>query len=112
MTIHPCAGHACDHCHLCDVEGICCASVSTSDVPGLVADAALVDRLRSALAEDADRPNGFFGRLTSDATQSVLDVLAMPHSRVAPKARSILELEPSRSIPPILQEKTHDTAPA
>lgn len=24
---HPCDGHACDHCYLCDVVGICCASV-------------------------------------------------------------------------------------
>lgn len=23
---HPCAGHACDHCLVCDVEGRCCAS--------------------------------------------------------------------------------------
>jgi hypothetical protein len=24
---HPCDGHPCDHCYLCDVVGICCASV-------------------------------------------------------------------------------------
>jgi len=24
---HPCDGHACDHCYLCDVVGICCATV-------------------------------------------------------------------------------------
>lgn len=28
---HPCDGHlaSCDHCYLCDVVGICCASVSS-----------------------------------------------------------------------------------
>lgn len=27
---HPCEGHlaSCDHCYLCDVAGVCCASVS------------------------------------------------------------------------------------
>lgn len=24
---HPCDGHPCDHCYLCDVVGICCATV-------------------------------------------------------------------------------------
>ena len=24
---HPCDGHACDHCYLCDVVGVCFASV-------------------------------------------------------------------------------------
>ena len=29
---HPCAGHmdTCDHCYLCDVVGVCCASVPSS----------------------------------------------------------------------------------
>jgi hypothetical protein len=29
MTTHPCHGHldSCDHCYLCDVVGVCCASV-------------------------------------------------------------------------------------
>lgn len=28
MSSHPCADHSCDHCYLCDVVGVCCASVS------------------------------------------------------------------------------------
>jgi hypothetical protein len=24
---HPCDGHDCDHCYLCDVVGVCCATV-------------------------------------------------------------------------------------
>jgi hypothetical protein len=28
MTAHPCVGHACDHCYLCDVLGVCCSTVS------------------------------------------------------------------------------------
>jgi hypothetical protein len=31
MTGHPCAGHACDHCFLCDVVGVCCGSVSAAE---------------------------------------------------------------------------------
>lgn len=27
---HPCDGHACDHCYLCDVVGICCATVPST----------------------------------------------------------------------------------
>lgn len=27
---HPCAGHPCDHCYLCDVVGICCQTVPAS----------------------------------------------------------------------------------
>jgi hypothetical protein len=36
---HPCSGHACDHCYLCDVVGICCASVSVEVRARLMADA-------------------------------------------------------------------------
>lgn len=25
---HPCDGHPCDHCYLCDVVGICCMTVA------------------------------------------------------------------------------------
>lgn len=27
---HPCADHACDHCHMCDVLGICCSTGRTA----------------------------------------------------------------------------------
>lgn len=27
---HPCDGHACDHCYLCDVVGVCCATVPSA----------------------------------------------------------------------------------
>lgn len=31
--MHPCSGHmaTCDHCFVCDVVGICCASVSAAE---------------------------------------------------------------------------------
>jgi hypothetical protein len=25
---HPCAGHPCDHCYLCDIVGVCCQTVA------------------------------------------------------------------------------------
>ena len=25
---HPCDGHSCDHCYICDVVGICCMALS------------------------------------------------------------------------------------
>jgi hypothetical protein len=28
---HPCDGHRCDHCYLCDVVGVCCATVSPDE---------------------------------------------------------------------------------
>lgn len=31
MNAHPCAGHSCDHCYICDHLGICCGSVSAAD---------------------------------------------------------------------------------
>lgn len=27
MTHHPCDGHGCDHCYICDTLGICCGTV-------------------------------------------------------------------------------------
>jgi hypothetical protein len=27
-TPHPCAGHPCDHCYVCDVLHVCCCSIS------------------------------------------------------------------------------------
>jgi|ERR1700733_3819547 len=33
MSPHPCADHmaSCDHCYLCDVVGVCCASVPVAE---------------------------------------------------------------------------------
>jgi hypothetical protein len=51
---HPCAGHSCDHCYVCDVLGICCASVPNGQVAQLEAeDQAQRDRLHTAIAQDA-----------------------------------------------------------
>jgi hypothetical protein len=30
MTAHPCGNHPCDHCHQCDVLGVCCAASGPS----------------------------------------------------------------------------------
>ncbi|HVE45133.1 MAG TPA: hypothetical protein VNA57_00095 [Acidimicrobiales bacterium] len=53
-TLHPCAGHACDHCATCDVRGICCASIKAPVAATVTAtsDTGSLANLRSALAED------------------------------------------------------------
>ncbi len=53
---HPCASHmaSCDHCYLCDVVGICCATLTASQRAQL--EAAIqspVGGLRVAIAEEA-----------------------------------------------------------
>lgn len=52
---HPCAGHDCDHCYLCDVVGVCCATVTPDQRALLEAEhrATPSDRLRAAIAQDA-----------------------------------------------------------
>src|ERR1700691_4954968 len=30
MSPHPCDGHPCDHCYICDVVGVCCTTVTPS----------------------------------------------------------------------------------
>jgi hypothetical protein len=49
---HPCEGHACDHCYLCDVRGICCGTVRATQAQA-VAEVAEDAALRAAVAEDA-----------------------------------------------------------
>jgi hypothetical protein len=53
-TSHPCNGHACDHCYVCDVVGVCCASISAADRARLEVDArASTNRLRATIVQDA-----------------------------------------------------------
>lgn len=56
MSPHPCAGHPCDHCYLCDVVGICCLTVR-----GVASAASSVSRpdsdeaLRQAVIAETER---------------------------------------------------------
>lgn len=49
MPCHPCTGHACDHCSICEDVGICCASSRSAAV---TANAGTLSDLRDALAEN------------------------------------------------------------
>jgi hypothetical protein len=58
VTTHPCVpDHPCDHCYLCDVVGVCCATVSSGQRAQLEADLVLRDeRLREAIMRETARP--------------------------------------------------------
>ena len=54
MACHPCQGHACDHCWLCEL-GICCMSANQSGAASNSTghDTGTLSDLREALTEDA-----------------------------------------------------------
>lgn len=66
MTGHPCAGHmaTCDHCYLCDVVGVCCATVPQGG--GIDAQAVELDRLRQAIVSEAASTPTLADRLRSE----------------------------------------------
>ncbi len=67
---HPCASHACDHCYLCDVVGICCSTVSSGQRAQLEAsDQAQRERLYRAIAQEAVTTPTLTGLVRSDATK-------------------------------------------
>lgn len=56
---HPCAGHPCDHCFLCDVVGVCCQTVDAARVDRHPDDAlrqAILAECRATAADLADSP--------------------------------------------------------
>lgn len=52
---HPCDGHPCDHCYLCDVVGVCCTTVSPDERRRLEGkhQSSPSDRLHAAVLRDA-----------------------------------------------------------
>jgi hypothetical protein len=56
MNPHPCNGHACDHCYLCDVVGVCCRTVTPDQRALLEAEhrATPSDRLHNTIIRDAE----------------------------------------------------------
>lgn len=53
---HPCAGHGCDHCYLCDVVGICCATGARATSAST--DCLHSQALREALVQEAPTFSG------------------------------------------------------
>jgi hypothetical protein len=54
MSPHPCDGHSCDHCYLCDVVGICCMTITPQQREQLEADDGTQrERLRTAIVLEA-----------------------------------------------------------
>lgn len=69
---HPCDGHVCDHCYLCDVVGVCCSSVSAAERQQL--EASLRQRLNplySAVRRDVIQAKALHDAIVQDASAEV-----------------------------------------
>ncbi len=67
---HPCSGHACDHCYLCDVVGVCCASVPVEVAARLIADTQRPDyQLGPAIAAEAESTVSLRALIRGEAQQ-------------------------------------------
>lgn len=76
--LHPCADHACDHCHTCDNLGICCASVPTTTATMAMTtkpDTGSLTDLRTALAEDAENGQTSLSNLRDLVAMTATDPL-------------------------------------
>jgi hypothetical protein len=69
---HPCDGHSCDHCFVCDHIGVCCSSLTQAEKDALFASGGVVRSpvLQARLAE-LRREWGDFSRLLSRGTVPV-----------------------------------------
>jgi hypothetical protein len=91
---HPCDGHACDHCYLCDVVGVCCLTVATGrkthDQSAVASNV-----LRAAIVADAETVPGLPELVRLEARQypvglvaaSRLGLLAAPFAGPIPNSR-------------------------
>lgn len=50
---HPCEGHDCDHCYLCEVVGVCCATVPPRQWVQPVAADLQAERFRQLVVQEA-----------------------------------------------------------
>jgi hypothetical protein len=109
MTGHPCAAHmaSCDHCYLCDVLGICCASISPSQRALLAASVpAQWDRLRAAIVEEA-------GTVPSLDELVRIDAVCQRPARLLPKPLSLsLPEAGAERIPNDSRKEVLDVIPA
>jgi hypothetical protein len=76
---HPCDSHACDHCYLCDVVGICCMTVSSGQRAQLEAEhrTGSSDWLHAAILADAQHVPAFADLVRLDALSRTI---ALPAS--------------------------------
>lgn len=94
MTGHPCAGHACDHCYLCDVLGICCATIPAEQRAQLEAGRhAQPEALHAAIVQEAGTAPSLSELVRLDAGGSSSGALLPAAARLgllaAPAANSL-----------------------
>jgi hypothetical protein len=73
LTGHPCADHPCDHCYVCDVLGVCCASISPEQRAQLEAAAQACDaeRFRQAIMAEAGQLVTLANLISAEASRHV-----------------------------------------
>ena len=74
---HPCDGHACDHCYLCDVVGICCATVP-SGPPAVAASCPDTGQLRQAVIDETKNLIGLSELLRLELTTPHFEAVPQP----------------------------------
>lgn len=85
MSLHPCSGHPCDHCYLCDVLGICCLTVPTTQPPGVAAASPKVpDVLHDAVVQDATAAPSLSQLVRAEGVRPRLAGLLLPGPSAAP----------------------------
>lgn len=82
MTGHPCDGHPCDHCYVCDVVGVCCATISAELRTQL--EAARPDPLHEAIKLDAGAVPGLRALVCCEAEDRSRPERARPALVAAP----------------------------
>ena len=82
---HPCDGHSCDHCYLCDVVGVCCSTVSTPAAGAGSTAASDLEVLRRAIVADSDALAGLGQLIAADGASpaSALEALAAAGNQLA-----------------------------
>jgi hypothetical protein len=99
---HPCDGHSCDHCYLCDEVGICCMTVPQSQRQ---VQARAVHAVRAAVVVDAAPEPSIAQLIREGPVQSRLSVLIRQEGGAAdqqtpPAATSEVTLAPTRPLLP------------
>lgn len=92
---HPCAGHmaSCDHCYLCEILKICCASVPAGQRMRLEAEHRAQHDLRVAIAKEAETTPSLGALVAADAE----------HDR----STHALPAAPTAELPPITDQPVY-----
>lgn len=106
MSTHPCDGHPCDHCYLCDVVGVCCMTVPPGQRAQLEAEhrTAPIDRLHAAILQDA-------GTVLSLPELVRLEARQYPAGLVAASRLGLLKAPPADHVPDSRKEPAHVPIP-